>query len=257
MFGTRHCFLCNRQKVDSLLKSATVSGMKDRLIAGNQTFQTNKRGSIASGVRVAARQRNAVESFRNAREAIGDLSPGMHTFALTRGQWSMIDGILATLDQTGPAHVSVWTWTVAEYEVQCVERLIMDKRLLSARLVIDLSGRSTNKGQFNALLNRWQVAFGADAIRYVVNHSKIARVWNDKWRCLLRGSMNLNFNPRFENFDISEGCAGFDLVTGVEDALPILPRDCSHEQAREASQVGSAFTMEQLSIFNPKKIWAK
>jgi hypothetical protein len=69
--------------------------------------------------------------------------------------------------------------------------------------------------------------------------------------------MNLNFNPRFENFDISEGCAGFDLVTGVEDGLPVLPRDCSHQQAREASQVGSAFTMEQLSIFNPKKIWAK
>ena len=218
---------------------------------------TNKRGSISTGVRTESRKKRAAESFKTATDALGHLTHGCHVFAITRGQWSMIDAILAVLDQSGPAHVSCWTWTVAEYEVQCMERLMRDERLLSGRLVIDLSGRSTNKKHFEEVIRRWQTAFGPNSIRYVVNHAKVATVWNDHWRFLLRGSMNLNFNPRFENFDLSEGCAGFDLVREIEDELPVLPDTCTHEQAKAASQVGNAFSAEQLALFKPVKIWAR
>jgi hypothetical protein len=231
--------------------------MRDILQKAKVETSVNKRGSIATGVRTSARIARAEESFRTAAEALGRLEKGVHVFAITRGQWSMIDAILAVLDQTGPAHVSCWTWTVAEYELQCMERLMFDEKLLSARLVIDLSGRSTNKKHFENLLGRWQKRFGLDSVRYVVNHAKIATVWNDDWRFLLRGSMNLNFNPRFENFDLSEGCAGFDLVRSIEDELPLLPDTCSHEDAKAAAKVGDAFDAAQLAIFKPLKIWAR
>ena len=65
----------------------------------------------------AARRAVARESFANAAETIGPCKPGMSLFAITRGQWSMIDAVLHVLDQVGPAAVSLWTWTIAEYEV--------------------------------------------------------------------------------------------------------------------------------------------
>lgn len=67
------------------------------------------RASSAAGRRKAAR-----ESFQSAAECIGTVEPGMSLFAITRGQWSMIDAILAVLDQVGPAKLSLWTWTVAD-----------------------------------------------------------------------------------------------------------------------------------------------
>jgi len=58
----------------------------------------------------------------------------MSLFAVTRGQFSMIDAVLHTLDQVGRAKLSIWTWAIAEYEIETLERLMMDERLTEARL---------------------------------------------------------------------------------------------------------------------------
>lgn len=83
-------------------------------------MNARKRGSVADSrgatARIDSRRRHAVESFRTASEAIGTLEPGISIFGVTRGQFSMIDLVLAVLDQLGPAHVSLWTWKIAEYE---------------------------------------------------------------------------------------------------------------------------------------------
>jgi len=202
----------------------------------------------------AARRKRAVESFRTAAECIGTLEQGTALFAVTRGQFSMIDAVLACLDQSGPAAVSLWTWTVAEYEVECLERLRRDERLTSGRLVIDHGARNKNAG----LIRQWQGAFGAESVRYVVNHSKIATIQNDRFRLLLRGSMNLNFNPRFEQFDLTEGGDDFALVKRIEDELPWLPDGTSGAAAYKASRVSEAFEPEQLTIFKRGiKVWEK
>jgi hypothetical protein len=52
------------------------------------------------------RAENAVQSFKNAAETIGECTPGMSLFAITRGQWSMIDAVLHVLDQVGPGRTS-------------------------------------------------------------------------------------------------------------------------------------------------------
>lgn len=201
----------------------------------------------------AARRKVAKESFQNAAECIGTLEPGMSLFAITRGQWSMIDAILACLDQTGPARISLWTWTVAEYEVQCLQRLMMDGRITGATLVIDHGARVKNA----ALIREWKASFGPDSVRYVVNHSKIATIESARFKLLLRGSMNLNFNPRFEQFDLTEGGADFDLVREIEAELPILGDRATGAAVYKASKVSDAFDQPTLDMFGGVKVWAK
>lgn len=202
----------------------------------------------------AARRRRAVESFKSAADAIGAIEPGSSLFAITRGQWSMIDAVLHVLEQVGPARVSLWTWTVAEYEVEVLTRLRIDKRISAGRLVIDAGARVKNSG----LIREWQSTFGLGSVRYVLNHAKLATVESESGlRVLLRGSMNLNFNPRFEQFDLTEGGDDFALIRRVEDELPILSDDVSGAEVWAASKVSGAFDASQLSMFSGLKPWRK
>jgi hypothetical protein len=202
---------------------------------------------------VSARRKRAVESFQTAAECIGKLEKGSSLFAITRGQFSMIDAILACLDQCGPAKVSLWTWTIAEYEIQCLERLRNDNRITEATLVIDHIGIKKNR----ILLNQWQDQFGAQSVRFVINHSKIATISDGNFTLLLRGSMNLNFNPRFEQFDLTEGGEDYELVKRIESELEILPITCNGDEVYKSSKVSSAFDKETLDLFSQTKVWAK
>lgn len=208
---------------------------------------------MATASSISTRRKRAVESFRSAAECIGPVEKDMSLFAITRGQFSMIDAVLHVLDCVGPAKVSLWTWTVAEYEVQCLERLRNDSRLTAGKLVIDAGARNKNAG----LISQWQEAFGSDSVRYVVNHSKMATVEGGGLKVLLRGSMNLNFNPRFEQLDITEGGEDFDLVKRIEDELPLLADNVSGAKVRVASRVSEAFDPEQLKMFAGIKVWGK
>lgn len=149
----------------------------------------------------------------------------------------MIDAVLHVLDQVGPAAVSLWTWTVAEYEVQVLTRLRIDKRITAGRLVIDHGARNKNAD----IIADWKEQFGSDSVRCVVNHAKIATVETATGlKFLLRGSMNLNFNPRFEQFDITEGGPEVDLVKEIENELPTLDDNCSGKEVYEGTKLNDA-----------------
>ena len=49
----------------------------------------------------------------SARQAIGQLARGMELYILTYGQFSLIDALIAIVEQTGPADVTLSTWTAA------------------------------------------------------------------------------------------------------------------------------------------------
>ena len=201
----------------------------------------------------AARRTRAVESFKNAAETIGLIESGMALFAVTRGQFSMIDAILHTLDCVGPSVLSVWTWTVADYEIDNLTSLRRDGRITDGTLLIDGAARGKNA----PLIRDWQGAFGARSVRYVTNHAKIATVEGGGRKVLLRGSMNLNCNPRFEQLDVTEGGADFDLVRQIERECPILRDDAPNSEIWQASRLGDAFTGEQLAMFGGLRRWAK
>lgn len=202
---------------------------------------------------ISVRRERACESFKTAAECIGQLKKGSGIFALTRGQFSMIDAVRACLEQTGPAAVSLWTWTVAEYEVEVLGGLMRDKNITEGRMVIDGGARNKNA----KIISEWKSQFGRDSVRYVVNHAKIATIENAEWKILLRGSMNLNFNPRFEQFDLTEGGADFDLVKEIENELPILEDSCSMGETYSATKLDKAFDTKTLDLFGGIKVWAK
>jgi hypothetical protein len=199
------------------------------------------------------RAARAVEAFAGAKAAIGPIEPGMSLFLITRGQFSMLDMIQHCLSELGPSSVSIWTWATSVYDEGSVSALIQDRRIVAARLVIDKSQEARNP----RVMALWRDVFGADGIRLCMNHAKIARVWNAERRVLIRGSMNLNLNPRFEQADISEGGPAFELVARLEDELPILPAFCSNTDAESATGVNKSFERSTLEMFDGLRVWSK
>lgn len=122
----------------------------------------------------AARNRvsRSVESFKTAAECIGPIVAGHSVFAITRGQFSMIDAVLHALDCVGPARLTLWTWTIADYEIQVFEALAADGRITDGLLVIDAGARGKNA----SLIAKWKARFGPASVRYCLNHAKIATV---------------------------------------------------------------------------------
>lgn len=108
-----------------------------------------------------------------------------------------------------------------------------------------------------SLLAKWKDCFGVDSVRYARNHAKIATIRCERFRLLLRGSMNLNFNARFEQFDLTEGGEDFDLVKSIEAELPVLPDHASVREIYAASKVTPSWSANQLSLFDGVKVWSK
>jgi hypothetical protein len=165
----------------------------------------------------------------------------------------MIDAVQHAVAAAAPATISLWTWTVAEYEVQCLESLQHNSGVVAGRLIIDEGARKKNA----QIIANWKTSFGPESVRYVRNHAKIATVEGNGLRICLRGSMNLNHNPRFEQLDVTEGGQDFDLVRQIEDELPILRDDASGKDAYAATKLSKAFDSETIQAFAGLKVWAK
>ena len=209
--------------------------------------------SRAISCRTISRRRHSVESFGNAADCIGKIESGDAIFAVTRGQFSMLDAINAVIVQLEKPSISLWTWTIADYEVECMNSFLQNGSILSGILVIDRSAEMRSA----ETIEEWRRRFGESNVRVCKNHAKIARVWDSRFHVLLRGSMNLNFNPRFEQLDITEGGDDFSLVEKMENELPVLPRKCDNLEATNASKLGLAFEKSTLKMFEGLKTWAK
>lgn len=169
-------------------------------------------------------------AFERAIETIGTLEPGARIVGLTKGQFSLLDLIKAVLISTGPAHLTVSTWTAGIRDVDNVGMLIERGDLLSLRLLVDRSfpGRQPKYCQ------RVLEVFGEDAIRCTRTHAKFALIRNDDWAIVIRSSMNLNRNPRFEQFDLDDDPAMFEfferhwseIETEAPAGLGITTREC-------------------------------
>ncbi|MBN8956893.1 MAG: hypothetical protein J0H17_10015 [Rhizobiales bacterium] len=153
-------------------------------------------------------------------------------FGLTKGQFSLIDLAAAALEHTGPAAVSVWTWCIADYEVQAFSAFMGDGRITSLRVVMDWAGAQRDM----PLVGELQEKYGADCIRVTKTHAKIVTAVNAEWSVTIRGSMNLNANPRFEQFDVSDDPGILAVVDSVMQELwergkPLPARQLDHAGA--------------------------
>jgi hypothetical protein len=75
----------------------------------------------ATKIEAAFRRNGARRVFResgtaSAGDIIGPIAPGNDICGVTNGQFSLVDIIEHLLSQTGPADVSIATWTMGIYD---------------------------------------------------------------------------------------------------------------------------------------------
>lgn len=171
------------------------------------------RGAVVLAPKKARRQR--FSRVANAAATIEGFDQDTDiTFALTLGQFSLLDLIEATLDITGPADVVIATWSVGFYDLAAAERFRDCGKLRSCRFVMDSSGK---RGQASGA----DVAsvFGADAIRTTRTHAKFALIENELWHVVIQSSMNLNLNERSEQFSMTHCAETAGFVRAIVDEL--------------------------------------
>lgn len=151
----------------------------------------------------------------SAVQAIGKIEKYTDTFILTYGQFSLIDALMAILDQTGPAHVAISTWTAAHAHLDKSQELMESAEILSLKMIVDRSFRTRQPGYFNHMIE----IFGVDCVREMRTHAKFITVKNDKFDIVVRTSMNLNENPRLENIEISENKSFAEFFTNIVDDI--------------------------------------
>lgn len=176
-------------------------------------------GDLESPQAARAKNRRLASAGRalgSARECLAAFDRGTHLFAVNKGQFSMIDILQALLERTGAADVSVWSWVVAGHEVEATSALINAGAIRSFRIVIDWTGAQRDMVYVRELQQR----YGLDCVRVTKTHCKVLTIaTDDGWRIVARGSMNLNANPRMEQFDVSDDAAIYDVMRGLEDEL--------------------------------------
>jgi len=171
----------------------------------------------------------------------------------------MLDLIRAVLAQTGPADLVLSTWTMGIRDLENARWLIDNGDLRSFRLLTDRSFVTRQASYCQRLV----ALFGTDCIRASNTHAKFSTLRNEAWSVCIRGSMNLNRNARWENFDLDEDetlCNFFDgLVTELEALTPPGPNPSGDvvedvfSQALETATCGDV----RLAEMTPRERWAR
>ena len=147
-------------------------------------------------------------------------------FGLTMGQFSLLDLIEAALEITGPAHVLISTWSASFYDVERAAQFRDNGQMLSCRFIMDSSDkRGQAKGSDVASL------FGDDAIRTTRTHAKFVVVSNAEWNIVIQSSMNLNLNPRSEQFSMADDPTTASFVLSLAESLwTELPEGATYDR---------------------------
>lgn len=191
-----------------VLAEGRVKAVKiEDAISGNAVLTRPKRS--------AKREIRELRAKQSAAEAVAGLAQDNEIYGFTKGQFTLLELWQAVLGVTGPAFVTISTWTAARNEIRVIENLLIEHRLTGARWLIDATfGRRDPEAC--AYIKK---TFGADCMRIANTHTKFAVFTNDRWKVVLRTSMNLNMNPRFEDFTIAHDPELADFITDLMDKI--------------------------------------
>lgn len=177
----------------------------------------------------------------SAAAAIAPLSHEVEVYGYTKGQFSMLDLLKAVLAKTGPAAMDFSTWTASRKEALELAAMKQRGELLAIRWLVDMTFVRRDPEAAAAI----RQDFGAEAIRVAHCHAKFALFYNDAWKLVLRTSMNLNMNPRTEDYHLAHDPQLFDFIHGIMDRIWRL----QHRTLSEAKPgvISQAFKKETLS----------
>lgn len=174
-----------------LLTASSRSAVNLTKLAAATTLKRN-RGAFKRELRDARRMATAVE-------AIAGFDRATEIFGFTRGQFSLLHLIQAAMLHTGPAHVSLSTWTAAAKDIDALAAMRARGDIVGLRMLVDLSMSRREPAEYNQARDK----LGAACLRSTQTHCKFALLENAEWKLVIRTSMNLNQNPRNENFTLA------------------------------------------------------
>jgi hypothetical protein len=108
------------------------------------------------------------------------------------GLWSMHDLVLHLLSMTGPARVTLATWSMSETAVRQLVAALIGGQITQLTALFDGRIRVRNPEVFEFL--RYNTAH----VRTTSNHAKVTVIENDAWSVACVSSANLTNNPRYE-----------------------------------------------------------
>lgn len=177
---------------------------KDSLKSLQDCNTIHKRKNVKRDLQIGVRGENAAQ-------LIGDLYPDCEILGFTKGQFCIINVLDHVLNHAGPADVVICTWSAAPGDIQAVYKMLSLNRIKNLKFIVDFSLKSLKPLSLDALVK----AFGGDSIRVTSCHAKFITVKSEKYNIVIRTSMNLNYNPRFENFEISDNLPMYNFMTKI------------------------------------------
>lgn len=198
--------------------------------------------------RPSVQRKLIVSASDSAARCLTEFAPGIALTGLTMGQFSLLDLVAAVLEKTGAADVMISTWTTGIRDIERAAWLLDTGSIRSFRLLTDRSFPQRQPEYCKALVAR----FGMESIRSTRTHAKFAVIRNDGWNIVVRSSMNLNINPRFEQFDLDDNAElaaffvahaddqpiGFDEAAvsaqwSARDTATVTPREAARKKVAE------------------------
>lgn len=149
-----------------------------------------------SRVNVLDRSESDIEAIADVLERtsqLGTINQGIDKHFYSNGAFNLVQLMLYVLKQTGPAHVFLSTYSIAEDSISTLRRYVDDGTILSIRFLIDNRVRSISPKPFAHL-----IASFPDAYRCTSLHAKVALISNDDWHVSIVGSQNATHNPKLE-----------------------------------------------------------
>lgn len=160
----------------------------------------------------------------NVVRAIGVPTRGMEVFGISLGQFSMIDIFEHLLKYAAPADCMVCTWTAGMPDLRRIHALMDSDKILDFRLLLDNSFWRRNKPYANELRR----LYNSEIVRSVSVHAKMILISGGGWHFVVRTSMNLNYNLRMEQYEISDDP---DLYAYVMDIYNVIWESQQPEEA--------------------------
>lgn len=168
-----------------------------------------------SHARPVGSSRKRVSKIANAADSLEGFDHGVEVDVLTFGQFSIVDAIEAVLDITGPADVTLSTWTAAEFDLSQIEAQLLRSGIREFRLIVDRSFVSRHPRFVDVIHSK----FGEGSVRTTRTHAKFVVITNAEWSVVIRTSMNLNHNPRLEYLQVADDADLAAVYLGVADEL--------------------------------------
>jgi hypothetical protein len=199
-----------------------------------------------------ARDAAYVKSRANsAAQDMQHFQRGGRRVGLNCGQYSLIDIIRACLELTGPASVTLATWSSGIRDGESAAFMLETGLATSMTWVVDASF-CERQPEYVASLQR---RFGDDCVIATMIHAKFALIRGDGWNLAVRTSMNLNRNDRFELWEVDDDAALCDFLTAWVADLAANHRKGWHKRKPEVRKEWASTDMGQPATEIPKDEW--